>query len=145
MRATAQGPKPDFGLRRILVADDSRTQRAILRASLLRWGYDVTEAETGTEALTLCARHRFDMVLSDWMMPGLSGLDLCREFRAMPRDDYGYFILLTSKSEKNDIAQGLDVGADDFLAKPVSAAELRARIEAGERILRMQRELAEKN
>ena len=79
------------------------------------------------------------------MMPGMTGPEFCREFRQMTRDSYGYFILLTSKSEKDAIAHGLDAGADDFLTKPVNAGELRARISAGERILRMERELTEKN
>jgi sigma-B regulation protein RsbU (phosphoserine phosphatase) len=83
--------------------------------------------------------------MSDWMMPGLSGLEFCRKFRDLQQESYGYFILLTSKSDKDEVALGLDAGADDFLTKPVNAAELRARISAGARILRMQRELTEKN
>lgn len=137
-RATAQP-------RHVLVVDDSRAQRRLLAASLLRWGYRVTEAGSGDEALALCRATRFDIVLSDWMMPGLSGLEFCRAFRDLPRDGYGYFILLTSKSEKDEVALGLDGGADDFLAKPVNPDELRARIRAGERILGMERELTEKN
>lgn len=78
-------------------------------------------------------------------MPGLSGPEFARAFRRLPRESYGYFILLTSKSEKNEVAQGLDAGADDFLSKPINAVELRARIAAGERILRMERELNETN
>ncbi len=112
---------------------------------LARWGYRVTEAASGEEALALCHLLPFDIVLSDWMMPGMSGLDLCRAFRALPREGYGYFILLTSKSEKAEIADGLEQGADDFLTKPVSADELRARLRAGERIIGMQSELVEKN
>lgn len=131
--------------RRILVVDDSRAQRRLLQASLSRWGYAVTEAATGDEALALCREERFDIVLSDWMMPGMSGLEFCRAFRALPTDSYGYFILLTSKSDKDEVARGLDVGADDFLSKPVTPDELRARIQAGERIIGMQRELREKN
>ena len=91
------------------------------------------------------ARKSIDLVLSDWMMPGMNGLEFCQEFRALENDRYGYFILLTSKSEKGEVAHGLDVGADDFLIKPVAAMELRARIKAGERILKMERELVEKN
>ncbi|MGL4308950.1 MAG: PP2C family protein-serine/threonine phosphatase [Paracoccaceae bacterium] len=130
--------------RRVLIVDDSRMQRRILSASLQPTGYEVVEASSGPEALSLLAEADFDVVISDWMMPGMSGLELCRAFRALPRN-YAYFILLTSKSEKNEIAQGLDGGADDFLTKPVSAGELRARIAAGERILSMQRQLREKN
>jgi len=84
-------------------------------------------------------------VLSDWMMPGMDGLEFCRAFRALSDDRYGYFILLTSKSEKAEVALGLDSGADDFLTKPVDRDELRARMTAGARILVMQRELTEKN
>ncbi len=130
---------------RILIVDDSKLQRKILSSSLKRWGYDVLEAETGFEALEICREHHPDLVLSDWMMPGMDGLEFCKAFRALPGDEYGYFILLTSKSEKDEIARGLDSGADDFLTKPVNAHELRARITAGERILKMQRELTDKN
>ncbi|MRU15567.1 fused response regulator/phosphatase [Roseovarius sp. A21] len=132
-------------MRRVLVVDDSRAQRRILSASLQRWGFSVREAASGLEALTICRDDPPDLVMSDWMMPGMDGLEFCREFRAMRRDSYGYFILLTSKSGKEEIAHGLDAGADDFLTKPVNASELRARIAAGDRILRMERELTEKN
>lgn len=135
----------DSAIRNVLVVDDSRVQRRILCASLQRWGFAVREAGSGLEALEMCRDHPPDLVMSDWMMPGMDGLEFCREFRAMARDSYGYFILLTSKSGKEEIAHGLDAGADDFLTKPVNASELRARIAAGDRILRMERELTEKN
>lgn len=141
---TKQGV-PSRGPREVLVVDDSRAQRKLLAGSLLRWGYRVTEAASGDEAMALCARSHFDIVLSDWMMPGMSGLEFCSAFRDLPREGYGYFILLTSKSEKGEAARGLDVGADDFLAKPVNLDELRARMRAGERIQRMEWELVEKN
>lgn len=130
---------------RVLVVDDSRAQRKVLGVYLARWGYHVTEAETAEEAMDKCRLTPFDIVLSDWVMPGLSGLEFCRAFRALPRDGYGYFILLTSKSDKTEVADGLDGGADDFLSKPVNPDELRARMRAGERILGMQNELIEKN
>ncbi|WP_233557210.1 PP2C family protein-serine/threonine phosphatase [Gemmobacter lutimaris] len=130
---------------RVLVVDDSRAQRRILAMSLQRWGYLVTEAATGEEALRLAREAPFDIVLSDWVMPGMSGLEFCKAFRALPHESYGYFIMLTSKSEKGEVADGLDGGADDFLTKPVSADELHARLRAGQRILGMQAELVEKN
>ncbi len=132
-------------LRQILIVDDSRSQRKVLARLLSRWGFAVHEAGSGDEALAHCAAHPVDLILSDWMMPGMSGLDFCRAFRALPRAGYGYFILLTSKTDKGAVAQGLQEGADDFLTKPVNVEELRARIMAGERILRMERELQEKN
>lgn len=132
-------------IRKVLVVDDSRLQRQILVTSLKRWGFEIFEACSGVEALEICRQIAPDLILSDWMMPEMNGLDFCRAFRAMPREGYGYFILLTSKSEKGDIALGLDAGADDFLTKPVNADELRARIAAGGRIVRMERELSDKN
>ncbi len=145
-RATDGGAAPRQAQpHHVLVVDDSKAQRRILSLQLARWGYRVTEAESGEAALHLCRSVPFDIVLSDWMMPGMSGLDLCKAFRALPHETYGYFILLTSKSEKAEIADGLEQGADDFLTKPVSPDELRARLRAGDRILGMQEELVEKN
>ena len=138
-------PVADNPVRRILVVDDSRAQRRILTSSLSRQGYEVTEAGTGVEALDICKQEHFDLILSDWMMPGMDGLELCAAFRKLPLAGYVYFILLTSKTDKGAVAQGLDVGADDFLAKPVNPDELRARINAGGRILSMERELQDKN
>jgi phosphoserine phosphatase RsbU/P len=144
-RLPAPAPDAPSGICRVLIVDDSRVQRKILSASLKRWGFSVLEAGGGEEALEICRAESVDLVLSDWMMPGMSGPDFCRAFRALPLEHYTYFILLTSKSEKNEVALGLDAGADDFLTKPVHPEELRARIAAGERILRMERELKEKN
>ncbi|MEM8579245.1 MAG: SpoIIE family protein phosphatase [Pseudomonadota bacterium] len=141
---TIQAPPPD-PVPTALVVDDSRLQRKILAASLMRWGFHVVEAASGQAALNACAEARPDIVISDWMMPGMSGLEFCQAFRNKPSDDYSYFIFLTSKSEKDEVAEGLQAGADDFLTKPVNAHELRARIAAGQRILKMQRELQDKN
>lgn len=129
----------------ILVVDDSKAQRRMLAMALKKWGYDVSEADSGEEAMDQCQTRSFDMVLSDWMMEGMSGLDFCEALRRARTGAYSYFILLTSKSEKTEIAKGLEAGADDFLTKPVSNDELRARLRAGERILTMQREVLEKN
>ena len=128
----------------ILVVDDSRAQRRLVSTYLKRWGYPVIEAASGEEALEICQTENPDFVVSDWMMPGVSGLELCQKYREMRDGKYGYFILLTSKSDKGEVAEGLDVGADDFLTKPFNAAELRARIRAGRRILEMQSQLEEK-
>lgn len=134
-----------FTPRKVLVVDDSRAQRTAVRLQLSRWGYEVIEAASGSEALDLCRAQKFDIILSDWVMPGMDGVTFCKEFRGLRTDSYGYFVLLTSKSEKAEIASGLESGADDFLTKPVTGEELRARLRAGERILHMQDELFEKN
>jgi sigma-B regulation protein RsbU (phosphoserine phosphatase) len=130
---------------RILVVDDSRAQRMVLAATLRRSGYDVMEADCAEAALELAQAHDLRLVLSDWMMPGMSGPELCRALRAREGGDYVYFILLTSKNEQAEITEGLEMGADDFLTKPVSGEELRARLKAGKRILDMQAELTAKN
>lgn len=132
-------------IRKVLIADDSRAQRGLLRRMLAREGYEVREAASGLEALEMCREIDFDLIVSDWVMPGMNGLDFCQAFRSLERASYGYFILLTSNTEKDAVARGLDIGADDFVSKPVSAPELRARLRAGERILAMQEELGRKN
>ncbi len=132
-------------IKRVLVVDDSKLQRRILVSSLKKWGFDVIEADSGEAAMDICLQNLPDLVLSDWMMPGMSGVEFCTAFRNIPSDIYVYFILLTSKSDKNEVATGLDAGADDFLLKPINSSELRARISAGDRILGMQRELSDKN
>ena len=130
---------------RALVVEDSLLQRRILTTALKKWGFEVHEAESGNEALEICRKSPPDLVISDWMMPGMNGIAFCKEFRAMDRESYGYFILLTSKSDKGEVAQGLDCGADDFVTKPVNQNELRARISAGERIIGMERQLQKQN
>lgn len=130
---------------RVLVVDDSAAQRRVLERALSREGYNVREAASGVEALELCASWSPDLVISDWMMPGMNGLEFCEAFHEMPRDGYGYFILLTSKSDKSAVAEGLETGADDFLTKPVHPHELRARISAGRRIVQMHQALQDKS
>lgn len=127
------------------MVDDSKVQRKILTAILRRWGYDVLEAASGEEGLDLCKSERPEFIISDWMMPpGMSGVEFCQAYRALGLEEYGYFILLTSRNEKTDIAMGLERGADDFLTKPVNSEELHGRITAGLRILRMQTEVKTK-
>jgi sigma-B regulation protein RsbU (phosphoserine phosphatase) len=140
-----QNGKAAQALRKVLVVDDSRAQRMVIARMLTSQGYEVQEAASAKEALALCATSAPDLVISDWMMPGMTGLEFCQHFRRMQRDSYGYFILLTSKADKEDVTRGFDAGADDFLTKPVNAPELRARIRAAERVLLMEQEVHEKN
>ena len=144
-RTEAEPPQEVERVLRVLVVDDSPAQRKMLSKILKKSGFEVFEAESGADALEFCEDFFFDVILSDWMMPEMTGVEFCRKLREIDSQDYSYFILLTSKSDKNEVAQGLEAGADDFLTKPVHTGELRARIRAGERILTMQRELSAKN
>jgi sigma-B regulation protein RsbU (phosphoserine phosphatase) len=140
-----QAARQIYRPRRALVADDSPAHRRLLATQLKRMGFEVAEADDGATGLELCRSTPFDIVISDWVMPGLDGIGFCQAVRALKFEDYCYFVLLTSKSGKEDVARGLDVGADDFLSKPVSPTEFRARISAGIRVVEMQRELTEKS
>ena len=140
-----EGMQPVALPRHVLVVDDSRAQRHMVSMQLRRWGYRVTECESALAGLDMCRASDIDIIISDWMMPGMTGLEFCKEFRDLDRESYGYFVLLTSKSEKTEIADGLEAGADDFLTKPVASNELRARLRAGERMLATQAELLAKN
>lgn len=129
----------------VLVLENSPAQRRLLATLLRKWGHPVTVCESPEQALDILSREAIPIILTDWMMPGMSGPDFCRAFRRMDRESYGYVILLTSKSEKSEIVLGLEAGADDFVTKPVNPHELRARIRAGERIVAMQGELVRQN
>ena len=127
--------------RLVLLVNDRRAERRSLAAQLKRAGYDVLEAASAEEAIGICSTRWPEIVISDWMASGDAGLEFCRRFRTLPSERYGYFILLTSRQDKADVAEGLRAGADDFLTKPVSGAELLARLSAAERILRVEESL----
>ena len=115
---------------RVLIVDDSRTQRLVKGARLRSLGYRAEEAENGRTALNRLRRGGIDIVLSDWMMPELDGVGLCRAVREFGDDSYVYFVLMTAKQDGNALAEGLAAGADDFLVKPFEMAELTARLRA---------------
>jgi len=131
-------PAGDFP---ILLVEDNPVSRRVLEKSLAKAGYDVTAVENGQEALGAFQSRFFPIVLSDWLMPEMDGLELCRAVRKMSLPGYIFFVLLTAKDSKNDIIQGLNAGADDYLTKPVLQAELMARIRTGVRILELEKSL----
>ncbi|MEM0987370.1 MAG: SpoIIE family protein phosphatase [Pseudomonadota bacterium] len=131
--------------RRVLVVDDSTAQRKMLSLLLRKWEFETSEAADGADALAMAEAEHFDIIISDWVMPKMSGVEFCKAIRAKEAETYTYFILLTSKTEKEDIAVGLDAGADDFLSKPTDSNEMKARLRAGERLLAMQDDLVDKN
>jgi phosphoserine phosphatase RsbU/P len=130
---------------RILLVDDDAVARRILLQLLRRQGHEVVEASDGEGAWEILVREQLSFVVSDWLMPGMTGVELCRRIRGAAFDRYIYIILCTSKGAKSDLVEGMDAGADDFLVKPISPEELRVKVRAGERILSLERGLAEKN
>ena len=130
---------------RILVVDDDANVLRIMAAMLRRWGYELTLAHDGLEAWEILQKEDIRLVISDWMMPELNGPGLCRRIREAGFRGYTYLILLTGREDKLSLVEGMDAGADDFMVKPVHREELRVRVRAGERILRLEAELGERN
>lgn len=129
---------------RILVADDSASTRALLQGALERRGYHVVCVGDGRSALEALEAGDVSLVIVDWSMPEMDGLELCRRVRAMAWDRYVYIVMLTVHDKADDLAVAIEAGADDFIAKPFSHVELHARIKAGERIVTLERELKQK-
>ena len=124
---------------KILIAEDDPISRRVLQANLNKWSYDVTVAVHGKEAFEIMQKpDPPSLLISDWMMPHMDGLTLCRKIRSLDIKRYIYFILLTTKGEKTDIIKGLEAGADDFLTKPFNQEELKYRIRIGERIINLE-------
>jgi phosphoserine phosphatase RsbU/P len=130
---------------RVLVAEDDLTSRRILRSLLVRWGYDVTFACDGAEAWN-CLResHSPKLVVLDWVMPAMDGIDVCRSVRQVPSPEPPYIIMLTARECKRDVIEGLDAGANDYIAKPYDPEELRARLQVGKRVVELQESLAKR-
>jgi two-component system, cell cycle response regulator len=129
----------------VLVVDDSPVYRKLVEHALEGSPYSLMFAKSGCEALELFARHLPAFVITDWMMPDLSGLDLCQRLRADVHRGYTYIILLTSIAEKDNVVKGLASGADDYLTKPFDPGELLARIGVGRRIIDLHRQIDAKN
>jgi phosphoserine phosphatase RsbU/P len=127
----------------ILIADDDTIPRTLLQATLKGWGYSVVAVADGQAALdALSAPDAPRLAILDWMMPKLSGIEVCRLLREAARIDPVYVILLTARTDKADIVAGLENGADDYITKPFDRAELKARLQVGERVGLLQRSLA---
>jgi two-component system, cell cycle response regulator len=127
---------------KVLIADDSATSRIMLRSALSRWGYEVVVAEDGDQAWKiLAAADAPPMAILDWVMPELTGPEVCRRVRETRREPYTYILLLTSKNTKDETVEGLEAGADDYIVKPFDQHELQVRLRAGKRIIDLQMDL----
>jgi len=129
----------------VLVVDDSPVYRKLVEQVLYAEPYSLLFASNGEEALRMFEEHAPCIVITDWMMPDISGLELCQRIRADNTQPYTYVILMTSSTEKGNVVKGLQAGADDYLTKPFDPGEMLARIGVGRRIVDLNRELAAKN
>jgi two-component system chemotaxis response regulator CheY len=127
---------------KILVADDSAVFRKLVEEALSNQRFQLLFAKTGPEAMQLLVRHDPALVIVDWMMPDLTGLELCIHIRERNGSRYTYVIILTGKSETACVVQGLAAGADDYLKKPFDGEELLARVGVGTRIIELHQEIA---
>ena len=130
---------------KVLVADDSRIYRKLVEHALSKRQYTVLFAKSGSEAIDLFSEHQPSLVITDWMMPDLSGIELCQHIRNDLRQTYTYIIILTGITEKDKLVKGLAAGADDYLTKPFHSDELLARVGVGRRIVELHRQLEAKN
>jgi two-component system, cell cycle response regulator len=127
---------------RILIADDDAITRKLLQASLIKFGYEVTVCSDGNQAWQILQTEDApSLVLLDWVMPGMDGVEVCRQIRKLGTHSYVYIILLTGKGTKEDVVEGLEAGADDYLIKPFDPSELQVRLRAGARIVQLQEDL----
>jgi diguanylate cyclase (GGDEF)-like protein len=127
---------------KILMADDDPTSRLIAQMALRNLGHECHSVSDGAQAWDAFRSHRPDVVISDWMMPGLSGLQLCRNIRAHAAGSYTYFIMVTSQGALDQILEGMNAGADDYLIKPLDPDDLQARLIAAARVTSLHRQLA---
>src|SRR5207249_3744595 len=128
---------------KILIADDDRLTRRMLETILAEWGHEIVVAADGNEAWEILrGSHAPKLVLLDWLMPGMDGVEVCRNLRALPATEATYVILLTVRDSRQDVVDGLRGGADDYITKPFDLEELHARLNTGMRILGLQQNLA---
>lgn len=131
---------------RVLVADDDPIMRRLLQINLQALGHETICVDDGLSALDRLKQDEgLEIVISDWMMPGLNGIELCREIRALPRANYVHVVLLTARHDRTDYLTAMEAGADDFLGKPLDTTMLTARLKVAERVLGLQADLRRNN
>lgn len=126
---------------KILIAEDDTTTRLIFGATLRKMGHTVTAVEDGGKAWTAWQQEEYSLLISDWIMPDMDGLELCKRIRAQASLQYTYIILLTSMDGKGSYLEGMDAGADDFITKPFDEEQLAARLRVAERIIALHQKL----
>jgi len=144
-KAPAGDAKPNAGEWRVLLVDDEPTQRLITARLLKRAGFVVDTAQNGKEALDRINTSEYQLLVTDWEMPEMDGVALCKAVRSAKLDGYVYTILVTSRDAIEHLVAGLQAGADDYLTKPVLEPELLARLNTGKRIVTLERNLRTAN
>jgi DNA-binding response OmpR family regulator len=130
---------------RILIAEDHYVSRHLLERNLNNWGFEVVTAENGEKAAEILESDNAPAIaILDWMMPKMDGVEVCARVRKKKDRPYVYLVLLTAKSQKEEVAAGLEAGADDYVVKPFDPDELRARLKVGQRVVELERTLARK-
>ncbi len=127
---------------RILIVEDDRVSRTILHRTIEKFGHECLVAKDGAQAWAIFQSTAVDVVISDWMMPDVDGIELCRRIRASSREDYVYFIFLTAQADKECLLLGMRAGADDYLTKPLDVDELQVRLIAATRVTSLHQQLA---
>lgn len=128
----------------ILIAEDDPITRLILELTIRKLGHEFLSAEDGLKAWQLFQDHPVDVIISDWMMPGMDGIELCHRVREQAREGYTYFIFLTALNDKEHLFKGISMGADDYLVKPFEPNDMKIRLLVAARITNLHRELAAK-
>jgi len=129
----------------VLIVDDERFTRKLFESMLRKMGKTVRTAENGLEALDILSKEFFPIILTDWQMPEMDGLELCRKIRAMEQEGYCYIFMVTANRKKEDVITGLGAGADDYLFKPLDKAVMMARLQTCERVLNLTTSLRKAN
>ena len=130
---------------KILIIDDSPVARKLVELPLLQKGYSLIFAANGQEGIEVFMKHRPDVVITDWMMPDLTGQEICKRIRSLSQDSYTYLIVLTGNTCKDSLVEALELGADDYLTKPFHRGELLARVGVGSRIAALHRQIESKS
>jgi DNA-binding response OmpR family regulator len=123
-----------------LIVDDDNIMRRILKRTAMGLGHDVTGCADAENALEALQKERYELIILDWMLPGMDGVELCRQIRQMPKGEKPFIIMVTAKDKHQDLLEVLDAGADDYIAKPVDVKLLKTRFTVAERMVRKLRD-----